>query len=224
MHAAIIHSVFTPIGYAVIRHGAAHTRIWRHRVHQVRKRLATAQSSPQAAKRLGRRSGKSSFHSFKPKPQRGGSIPTSGLKEILMKPRDSILALGILLFSFATQAREAKTTVLPLPSPVAIVQAQLDAYNRHDLETFLSFYSDDAVLVNYPDQITQTGKAQMRDRYERRFAMPNVHAEIIQRIVFSNFVIDYERITAPPTTDVIEAVATYEVRNGKIIRVTFLAK
>lgn len=141
-----------------------------------------------------------------------------------MKPSNSIVLLVALSFSFVAQAREAKTAALPLSSPEAVVQAQLDAYNRHDLEGFLSFYSDDAVLVDYPDRITQSGKAQMRGRYEKRFAEPNVHAEIVERIVFADYVIDYERITAPPTTKVIEAVATYEVRNGKIVRVTFLTK
>ena len=115
-------------------------------------------------------------------------------------------------------------TTTPLPSPEAIVQAQLDAYNRHDLEGFLSYYADDAVLLNYPDQVTQTGKAEMRPRYEKRFSTPNLRAEIIARITFGRFVIDHERIVAPPSTEVIEAVATYEVEDGKIVRVTFLRK
>lgn len=141
-----------------------------------------------------------------------------------MKFSRSIIVLAGSIIAFAAQAIETKTTAVPLSSPEAIVQAQLDAYNRHDLEGFLFFYADDAVLVNYPDQITQTGKSQMRSRYEKRFAQPNVRAEILKRIVFSNFVVDHERIIAPPSTAVIEAVATYEVRDGKIVRVTFLTK
>ena len=137
---------------------------------------------------------------------------------------DSLAVLALSLFAFAAQAMEAKPPAGHSSSPEAIVQAQLDAYNRHDLEGFLAFYSDDAVLVSYPDEVTQAGKAQMRARYEKRFAEPNVRAEILERIVFSNFVIDHERITAPPATDVIEAVATYEIRNGKIVRVTFLTR
>lgn len=136
----------------------------------------------------------------------------------------SIPLLAVSLFALAAQAMQAKTTAAPPLSPEAIVQSQLDAYNRHDLEGFLSHYSDDAVLVSYPDQITQTGKIEMRARYEKRFATPNLHAEIVKRIVFERFIIDHERITAPPSKDVIEAIATYEVKNGKIVRVTFLTK
>ena len=33
-----------------------------------------------------------------------------------------------------------------------------------------------------------------------------------------------EHIVAPPSTEVIEAVATYDVKDGKIIHVTFLRK
>jgi uncharacterized protein (TIGR02246 family) len=157
--------------------------------------------------------------------RRGEShLPPPTPKEISMRTGKSIVVLAVSLFASAAAAMEAKIDAKPAPSPEEIVQAQLDAYNRHDLEGFLAFYADDAVLVNYPDQITQTGKAEMRARYQKRFAQPNVRAEILERIVFSNFVIDHERITSPPTTDVIEAVATYEVENGKIVRVTFLTR
>ena len=108
-------------------------------------------------------------------------------------------------------------------SPEEIVDAQLAAYNRRDVEGFLSFYADDAILENHPNQVTQTGKAEMRTRYQRRFSNPNVHAEIIKRVTFGRFVIDHERVVAaPPAEGTLEAVAVYEIKDGKIVRVTFL--
>ena len=108
-------------------------------------------------------------------------------------------------------------------SPEAIVDAQLAAYNRRDLEGFLSFYAEDAVLADYPNQVTQKGKAEMRTRYQLRFSNPSVHAEIIKRVTFGRFVIDHERVVAaPPAEGKIEAVAIYEIKDGKIVRVTFL--
>lgn len=107
-------------------------------------------------------------------------------------------------------------------SPEAIVQAQLDAYNRRDLEGFLAFYSDDAVLKNHPDEVTQVGKEQMRARYTQRFANPAVRAQVLQRMVLGRFVVDEERISAPPAKEIIEAVAIYEVKDGKIVSVSFL--
>ena len=127
--------------------------------------------------------------------------------------------------SCASAGEPADATVAAAEmSPEAIVDAQLVAYNERDLEKFLSFYADDAVLAKYPDQVTQTGKAEMRARYERRFSNPNIRATILKRITFGNFVIDHERVTAPPAPGALEAVAVYEIRAGKIVRVTFLDK
>jgi hypothetical protein len=109
-------------------------------------------------------------------------------------------------------------------TPEAVVDAQLAAYNQRDLEAFLGFYAEDAVLAKHPDQVTQTGKAEMRARYQRNFSNPNVRAEIIKRVTFGRFVIDHERVTAPPAKGELEAVAVYEVEEGKIVRVTFLEK
>ena len=106
----------------------------------------------------------------------------------------------------------------------AVVAAQLEAYNRRDLDGFLAFYSDDAVLVDYPDKVTQTGKEAMRARYAKRFSNPNIRATVVKRLAYGDFVVDHEQVTAPPQPGMIEAVALYEVRNGKIVRVTFLGK
>lgn len=142
-----------------------------------------------------------------------------------MKSRNSILLLAVLLFSSAVQATPAKTAAVAPLTPEAVVQAQLDAYNRRDLEGFLGFYAEDAVLANHPNQVTQTGKAEMRARYRLRFSNPNVHAEIIKRVTFGRFVIDHERVVAaPPAEGTLEAVAVYEIKDGKIVRVTFLTQ
>ena len=142
-----------------------------------------------------------------------------------MKHFEFIILIALTLFSTCVSAQVAPIA-LPAPqsSPEAIVQAQLDAYNRRDLEGFLGFYAENAVLLNYPDQVTQTGKEQMRTRYAKSFSNPNVRAEIIKRITFDRFVVDHERVTAPPSPSVLEATAIYEVREGKIVRVTFLQK
>ena len=115
------------------------------------------------------------------------------------------------------------TTLGPNASPEAIVDGHLAASNRRDLEGFLSFYAEDAVLANHPNQVTQTGKAEMRTRYQLRFSNPNLHAEIIKRVTFGRFVIDHERVVAaPPAEGTLDAVAIYEIKDGKIVRVTFL--
>jgi hypothetical protein len=103
----------------------------------------------------------------------------------------------------------------------AIIDAQLAAYNRRDVEGFLSYYSDDAKIFDYPNRLTETGKDQLRKRYRQSFSNKDIRAVILKRIVFGRFVIDHERITGRPDGPV-EAIATYEIKDGKIIVVTFI--
>lgn len=106
-------------------------------------------------------------------------------------------------------------------SPETIVQRQLDAYNNRDIDAFMETYSDDVQLFNFPREIRSKNKAEMRKRYAGYFAStPDLHCEIKNRIVHGNKVIDKEKITAKGLQR--EAVAIYEVVNGKIARVTFV--
>ena len=102
----------------------------------------------------------------------------------------------------------------------AIIDAQLAAYNRRDVEGFLSYYSDDAKIFDYPNRLTESGKDKLRKRYRQSFSNQDIRALILKRIVFDRFVIDHERITGRPDGPV-EAIAVYEIKDGKIIVVTF---
>jgi hypothetical protein len=110
-----------------------------------------------------------------------------------------------------------------VPAPPEIVQAQVEAYNRRDLDGFLSFYADDAQIFDYPDRLLMSGKDAMREGYRKLFEpAPQLHAAILHRIAFDRFVIDQEKVTGRQDGVTIEAVAIYEVRDGRIVRVTFL--
>lgn len=116
------------------------------------------------------------------------------------------------------------TAASAAPSPEAIVQAQLEAYNARDIDALLATYAEDAQLFEHPAKLLATGSVQMRERYAARFKEPNLHAAIVKRIVMGNIVIDHERVTRtfPEGTGVLEAVAIYEVQNGKIAKVWFI--
>jgi hypothetical protein len=110
-------------------------------------------------------------------------------------------------------------------APAQIVQAQLDAFNRRDLDGFLSFYADDATIIDYPDQVLAPGKDAMRDRYRKLFEpAPELHAAILNRIAFDRFVIDQQKVTGRADGQALEAVAIYEIKDGKIAKVTFLRR
>jgi hypothetical protein len=105
--------------------------------------------------------------------------------------------------------------------PEIIVQKQLDAYNARDIDGFLATYTDDIKLYNFPNMLRTEGIAAMRKGYGGYFEnTPDLHADIKNRIVIGNIVIDEEFVTANGNT--FSAVAIYEVENGKIAKVTFI--
>lgn len=111
----------------------------------------------------------------------------------------------------------------PASDPERVVQTQLDAYNRHDLEALLATYANDAKLYDYPDKLRQEGLEQIRERYARRFTeSPGVRATISRRINRANFVIDEEQLAGLGGGRSDSALVIYEVRDGKIARVWFL--
>jgi hypothetical protein len=104
-----------------------------------------------------------------------------------------------------------------------IVQKQLDFYNNHDLEGFISTYYDDVGIYNLIDNsVMIRGKEQLKDSYRERFEVLNVHADIQNRIVIGNKVIDHEYVTGLEKDLIKKAVAIYEVENSLIKRVWFV--
>ena len=102
-----------------------------------------------------------------------------------------------------------------------VVQEQLEAYNARDLERFAATYSDTIRIFRMPaEEPAIAGKAQLADTYRARFSSPDLHADIVNRIVIGNKVIDHERVVGIKETP-IEAVAVYEVTGGLISSVWF---
>lgn len=112
-------------------------------------------------------------------------------------------------------------------TPEAIVQEQLEAYNRQDLEAFAATYADDIAIFNLPDGTTPqiAGRDQLREAYGRLFSRPDedkVQCQVVERIVEGRFIIDQERCRRlDGRTIVAEATAIYEVEEGRIRRVWF---
>lgn len=103
----------------------------------------------------------------------------------------------------------------------SVVKEQLVAYNARDIDAFMATYSDNIKLYNFPNNEFSQGQPKMKERYKSFFdSTPDLHCEIKNRIVIGNKVIDEEYITANNSN--FSAVAIYEVKNGKINRVTFL--
>ena len=107
-------------------------------------------------------------------------------------------------------------------NPAGPVQRQFDAYNAHDLERFVAEYTDDIQVFRPPAaKATLSGKTAFAAHYAiNRFTLPNLHAEVVNRMVVGNKVVDHERITGLQK-DVVEAIVVYQVVGEHIDAVRF---
>jgi putative hydrolase of HD superfamily len=108
-------------------------------------------------------------------------------------------------------------------SPLAVVQAQLDAYNAKNIDALLATYAEDAQqFVLHGERLAQ-GHAEMRPRFLARFAELDLHARLLSRTVVANVVVDCELITRnfPEGLGTLEMLCVYEVSNGRIQRASF---
>ncbi len=115
-------------------------------------------------------------------------------------------------------------------TPEQLVQRQLDCYNAKDLDGLLATYAPDASQFDLHGNLLAKDRDEFRKRFAIRFAEPDLHAKLVQRIVMGNVVTDYEIITRNfPATDpdfpnakgTIEMLCIYEVDNDLIVRATF---
>ncbi len=73
------------------------------------------------------------------------------------------------------------------------VERQVDAYNRRDIDAFLSCYASNTAIEDAAGTVVMRGHEAMRSAYRELFlASPNLHAEITTRIRVGAYVIDEE--------------------------------
>ena len=97
------------------------------------------------------------------------------------------------------------------------VKAQFEAYNAHDIEAFMSCFSEDFKGYRMPSERPATvGKESLCEFYmNNRFNNPLLRAELISRIVMGNKVFDHELIYGL-SEEPLESVAVFEIKNHLI--------
>jgi hypothetical protein len=108
--------------------------------------------------------------------------------------------------------------------PEGFAQRQLDAYNALNLERFVAEYTDDVVAYRLPGaEPVLVGKPAFAEHYRKsRFGLPDLHAELVNRMVIGNKVIDHERVLGVGP-EPMEVAAIYEVTPLGISKVWFLS-
>ena len=113
----------------------------------------------------------------------------------------------------------------PAPLPVTIVQAQLDAYNRRDVDAFCAVFAADAEIFELgAGSPSSAGIDAIRTRYADLFAQsPALYSSVLTRTVLGRVVVDLERITGRLGSPVpVDMLAIYEVIGSRIRRVYFV--
>jgi hypothetical protein len=104
-----------------------------------------------------------------------------------------------------------------------VVQAQLDAYNARDIDSFMRWWSQDCQYYEFPSKLLASGSAQIRERHIVRFREPDLFGRLLSRIVAGDLVIDHETVvrTFPEGAGEVDVVAIYQVKDGKIANAWF---
>ena len=110
---------------------------------------------------------------------------------------------------------------------LAVVEQLIKAYNARNIEEFIRVYDEDVEFYIFPNELLFKGKEKLIARYGLMFKkLKCIHSSPIKRIVHGDIVIDHELSeTCSADENVIdkrsELVSSYQIKNGKIIRVLF---
>ncbi len=108
--------------------------------------------------------------------------------------------------------------------PVDVVQAQVEAYNAHDIDSFAACYADDVTITDLTGKRPVVkGIPALKTAFAFLAKVPkDFHVEIVERAATGAIVVDHERVIGlPPEKGRPESMAVYEVRGGKIVNLWF---
>ncbi len=101
-----------------------------------------------------------------------------------------------------------------------VIDQQIAAYNRRDIDAFVDCYAEDAKVVQPDGSILASGRDEIRAQYTALFEQsPDLRAEISHRIELGSVVVDEEHVTGfvlPGMPSEIHAVVVYRVLDGSI--------
>ncbi|MBX9768689.1 MAG: nuclear transport factor 2 family protein [Bdellovibrionales bacterium] len=110
-----------------------------------------------------------------------------------------------------------------MKTPIALAQGQLDAYNKRDLETFLTFFSEAVEVYDFPNTPRMSGMSDFKKTYEKLFRdSPELHCKLVGRISVGNIVMDQEEVSGINGKPIVRVIAIYEIENDLITKVRFV--
>lgn len=104
-------------------------------------------------------------------------------------------------------------TELPDDHPVS---RQLAAYNANELARFIACFAPSIRLTWADGSVRAEGHDQLRAAYEPVFAIEGRRAEIVNRIVVGDWIVDHERVH-DPGREPFDAMVAYHLDAGEIV-------
>jgi hypothetical protein len=100
------------------------------------------------------------------------------------------------------------------PTPEEVVQRNLEAYNRHDLDVFVGLFTSDAVAMDLVSGVRWLeGARAFRTYFTRVFSQqPYLHGVVIARLVLDNLVVDVQDTHFEPQKS-LRSILIFEVRD-----------
>ena len=97
-------------------------------------------------------------------------------------------------------------------SHLGTAKAMIDAYNAQDVDTYVSYMTDDACEANYRGGVVRDGKEGTRSGLAAAFSRwPHNRADIIEAQAVGNYVLMRERVTRGLATDGSPLVDPFDV-------------
>ena len=114
-------------------------------------------------------------------------------------------------------------------SNLKTAEAMIAAYNAQDVDTYVSYMTDEACEANYRGAVVREGKEGTRSGLAAAFAKwPQNRAEIRHAQQVGDYVLLREHVTRGPATDgselvePFEVIAVYSFEGDKCSRVEFI--
>ncbi len=123
----------------------------------------------------------------------------------------------------AINTTNTKLVLVAEESPEVIVQKQVETFNSGNLDAFVSCYTENVLVQNFPNDTLYVGKSKMKASYKKYLTNnPDAKVKVTKRIVIEDKVIDEELATVSGKSQ--QQVAIYEITNGRIGSMTFIHK
>ena len=114
-------------------------------------------------------------------------------------------------------------------SNLETAKAMIAAYNAQDVDTYVSYMTDDACEAGYRGAVVREGKEGTRSGLAAAFKVwPQNRAEIVDAQAIGNYVLMREHVTRGPSTDgsaqvePFDVIAVYSFEGDKCSRVEFI--